>query len=690
LEWGPEDKERDAEFGSKAGSGTARSPRIDDGGIVGLGPAPPLDVSVQRREVVLAPSMASATARDWPSTAMLMKVDQLCVKLRVDVGWAGLEHLQRPEAVLLPLTPQVGARVSLGGSREDAEHWVPIMLTGEQTVSVLPNETTCSMHPEQAPRANVLRAMCTQSWTEEPEDDSDDVEANSSASASITVTGGKGLTDTACCLSGFALRAHLNITATLYLAPPSEGGLSSQRRHTLLVSGTGTLELRPRLVDFRCLGLSRLLAAAQEDARRGDNFSALQKWRHALPRQEEKALSASMTSSPKSAAKGASESPKSAAKDEEASSPGSAATKQPQKVVCMGSSLESPTSATKRVLSGSSGRESSKLAFILHSMGVALNTLGEVRESLFCLRRALAIRQQLHGEDHPDSARTLQALGVLRVRDGEYHEAFEYFWVALRYYEAFEPETIDCAVTLQAIAGVYGKIGEFSEALECYVRALPIRERELGKDHPDVAATLHNLGVVLEKLSDHDEALDNLTQALSIRERRLGVSHPQTARTLHSIGIVYSQIMDYTSALAFYERALSICRKRPGEGTHAAATLNNMGVVYAKLGQTQLALEHHEQALAIQEHMLGSAHCDTCATRYNLQVLHADMEQESKKTVLEYVTQLLSAPAVFVQDPHAALGALLDLSADGDGPVRSAVASCSAGCHNRASHQSRH
>merc|ERR1719359_1239879 len=132
-------------------------------------------------------------------------------------------------------------------------------------------------------------------------------------------------------------------------------------------------------------------------------------------------------------------------------------------------------------------------------MGVSYNSIGNGREALSCLRRALAIRQHLHGE---------------------YHEAFEYFWQALRYYEAFEPDSLDAASTLQALAGVYGKLGEYSESLECYLRVVSIRERELGKDNLEYATTLHNLGVVFEKLSSHTEALDSLHQALAVREKR--------------------------------------------------------------------------------------------------------------------------------------------------------------------------
>lgn len=573
---------------------------------------PPLSISVTSREVELPPGLELASARNWPATATTLKLEKLGVRLHVDIGWESCGHV---EAVTLGLAPQAGARLTLGGAPEDANYWVPLMVTGEQTVCVKPSAAS-SRQSGSAPRANVLRATCQHVWEEEPQDPDADDEDTVEGSHD-DVTSGNGVGDASMCLVGYSMRARINVTATLYLAPggvlPSEtvGGSSSSapgRRHTMLVSGAGTLELQPRLVDFRKLGLTRLMNVAHEESRRGENAAALRKWRHALPVQE------------------------------------------------------------RRARQGGS-KDGTKLATLLHSMGVAYNMLGDPREALSCLRRALAIRQHVHGEEHPESARTLQALGVVRVRDGEYHEAFEYFWQALTYYEAFEPDSLDAASTLQAIAGVYGKLGEYSEALECYVRALAVREQELGQDHAEVAATLHNLGVVLEKLSDHTEALDSLHRALVIREKRLGSSHPQTARTLHSIGIVYSQVLDYDSALSFYQRALQICQKRPGEGTHAAATLNNMGVVYAKLGHTEFALSHHQQALAIQDRMLGPTHCDTQATRYNLSVLQAEIEQHANKSVFDTMRNFIAMAISPEPESTSLLTLLCEEQREIDGPL---------------------
>lgn len=598
-------------------------------------PAPgTVGVTVRKRNVYPPPGLEPPATQSWPAAcAAPVPLDLLSVRLDVEVAWPSGHR----EAVLLGLSPQSGARLTLSGSPLDAEQWMPLMLTGEQTILV----PAANVDPGQRPPTNVLRTMCQHAWEDDPnaDDNSVDGDSPSHANGDSARNGGsrdedlqellavQGNSESNLCLTGFTLRARLNVTATVYLAPACAPPGHLDRRHTLLVSGTGTLELRPRILDYRKLGLMRLMAAAAEDSRRGEQEHALVKWRRALQIQE------------------------------------------------------------KRARFGGN-REGAKLASLLHSMGVAYNLHGDAREALACLRRALAIRQHVLGEEHPESARTLQALGVVRVRDGEYHEAFEYFWQALRYYEAFEPDGLDAAGTLQAIAGVYGKLGEYSEALECYVRALTIRENELGKEHTEVAATLHNLGVVLEKLSDHSEALDSLHRALVIREKQLGPLHPQTARTLHSIGIVYSQLLDYSSALEFYQRALAICEKSPGEGTHAAATLNNMGVVYAKLGDTEAALQHHQQALAIQDRILGPNHCDTVATRYNLNVLETGMQEKANRSVFESVRQFFAAP--FAPDPHAPslVSLLCEESSEMDGPLDEPLC-CAPGCssHTKVFHQ---
>lgn len=62
-------------------------------------------------------------------------------------------------------------------------------------------------------------------------------------------------------------------------------------------------------------------------------------------------------------------------------------------------------------------------------------------------------------------------------------------------------------------------------------RALTIRERVLGSDHPLTAATLDDLALLLRANGELAAAGALFERALQIRERALGPDHPDTAMT---------------------------------------------------------------------------------------------------------------------------------------------------------------
>lgn len=54
------------------------------------------------------------------------------------------------------------------------------------------------------------------------------------------------------------------------------------------------------------------------------------------------------------------------------------------------------------------------------------------------------------------------------------------------------------AATLNNLAVLYGKRGKYKDAEPLCKRALEIREKVLGKDHPDVAKQLNNLALLCQ------------------------------------------------------------------------------------------------------------------------------------------------------------------------------------------------
>ena len=71
-------------------------------------------------------------------------------------------------------------------------------------------------------------------------------------------------------------------------------------------------------------------------------------------------------------------------------------------------------------------------------------------------------------------------------------------------------------------------VGQYAEAHPYYERALAIRERVLGPEHPDTAGSLNNLGALLQAQGDLAGAHSYFERALHILMARLGPNHALT------------------------------------------------------------------------------------------------------------------------------------------------------------------
>ena len=217
-------------------------------------------------------------------------------------------------------------------------------------------------------------------------------------------------------------------------------------------------------------------------------------------------------------------------------------------------------------------------ARLLNRVGFYLYSRGRYDESESLIRRALAIREQALGPDHPDTATSLNNLAVLLRFRGRYEE---------------------------------------SESL--IRRALAIREQALGPDHPDTAISLNNLAITLQVQSRYAEAELLLRQALAIREQALGPDHPDTAISLNDLAALLLAQGRPEEAEPLLRRALAIRETILGpDHTDTAISLNNLAELLRIQGRLEEAERLNRRALAIRETILGPDHTDTAISLNNL------------------------------------------------------------------------
>jgi tetratricopeptide (TPR) repeat protein len=127
--------------------------------------------------------------------------------------------------------------------------------------------------------------------------------------------------------------------------------------------------------------------------------------------------------------------------------------------------------------------------------------------------------------------------------------------------EGNDSDDLALATTLYNLGILRRQQGDFAEAARLYRRALDIRERKEGPNHPDVAATLNNLAAVEALQGHYEEAKPLLERALSIRRKTFGDEDVLTAESLNNLALLYAAQGNAVAAEPLYQQALAILDK---------------------------------------------------------------------------------------------------------------------------------
>jgi tetratricopeptide (TPR) repeat protein len=165
----------------------------------------------------------------------------------------------------------------------------------------------------------------------------------------------------------------------------------------------------------------------------------------------------------------------------------------------------------------------------------------------------------------------------------------------------------------------HGALAAYAQARPLKERALEIREKVLGLEHPDTAKSLNGLALLLWDQGELAGARPLHERALAIREKVLGPEHPDTAMSLNNLALLLQDQGNFAAALPLYKRALAIYEKVRGPvHSDTALSLNNLAHLLQSQGDLTGSRPLYERALEILEKLLGAEHPNTNRARRNL------------------------------------------------------------------------
>ncbi len=235
-------------------------------------------------------------------------------------------------------------------------------------------------------------------------------------------------------------------------------------------------------------------------------------------------------------------------------------------------------------------------------------------------------------------ARVLLTESLSLSRAGKYKDALSIATRALEIREKIlGPEHPEVAILLNRIGIVNFSLGEISTAEPLFKRALDILEKHLGPDHLIVTETLNNLSVLYRNRGDFVEAERILRRILAVREKELGPDHPAVAITLSNLGILYRRRGDNAKAEVMYDRSLDIRERSLGvDHPDLVPVLTNLAALNYYKGDYGRALSFDQRVLDIQGKNLKEGHPRIADALTNLAIVYADSGQPEKAEPLYY------------------------------------------------------
>ncbi|MBM0106880.1 serine/threonine protein kinase [Steroidobacter sp. S1-65] len=224
-------------------------------------------------------------------------------------------------------------------------------------------------------------------------------------------------------------------------------------------------------------------------------------------------------------------------------------------------------------------------ANVQYTLATTYDALGAYATAREHHERALELRRQQLGEDHPETLQSRAQLVSIMIAESSYEEA-----------EPLAMETLD--------------------------RMTRVR----GAEHSDTLAHAGNVALLLYQRGKFEQMVSLLEKILPTQQRILGEAHEETLSTMNNLAIGYRNQGRYLNAQQLHAQELAICRKAFGpEHPSTLTSMNNLANTHADLGQWDQAMALNGEAFEISRRIAGEDHPETLIIRHNLATSHREI-----------------------------------------------------------------
>ena len=251
--------------------------------------------------------------------------------------------------------------------------------------------------------------------------------------------------------------------------------------------------------------------------------------------------------------------------------------------------------------------------------------------ALESFQKALDVRLELYGRQHPTIADTYIEIGIAQNNMEDYSSALESHQCALEIRkELHGEEHKTTAESYSYLGNTQAYLQNFASALESHRRGLDIRLKLYGEEHGATADSYSDIGRTQNSMRDYTSALESRQRALDIRLKLYGEQHQATADSYSEIARTQNNLEKFSASLKSYQHALDIKLKLHGENHSSTAdSYVEIGSTKEDMGDLTSALESYQRALAIRLKLHGEYHSTVATVYYQIGVTQSNTREYS-------------------------------------------------------------
>ena len=187
---------------------------------------------------------------------------------------------------------------------------------------------------------------------------------------------------------------------------------------------------------------------------------------------------------------------------------------------------------------------------------------------------------------------------------GHLYLRLQHFDKALEWYKSDSMDEFD---SLCGQGSIYHQYGEYTKSLECYEKALEIRNQNEDSSDPGLLACINNFAMVLRETGQRNKAEQKIKEAIEKHQNAHGKAYETLCLStlMLNLGVIYSSD-DPRAAVETYKVVEEMQNRLMDVPDQYAIRLKlNMACSLSRLNQHERSLEYLERALQLGHKVFG-------------------------------------------------------------------------------------